>query len=192
MPGGSGTSKGRKAVYFSLVSLLDPCPDPRYKSYIHTKNHHDRLFVLDLDAKQNSLEFYQTANGSVLCHDTVPSEFLKEIISLQDGSERFGKEENKKGVFTRKSRCDHGQPRETSCRNTKQETIEPGQLRANSSTAEIIKRAKNSEVHAQCNYCPKKTQIGNSFLQMWKNLGGLTALQETNARVTIERGSQII
>ena len=57
------------------------------------KNHHDRLFVIDLDATQYSLEFYQTANGSVLSCDTVPSEFLKKIINVKDGSERFGKEE---------------------------------------------------------------------------------------------------
>ena len=31
MPGGFGTSNGKKAVYFSLVSPLDPNPDPKYK-----------------------------------------------------------------------------------------------------------------------------------------------------------------
>ena len=59
------------------------------------KNHHDRLFVLDLDATKNSLELHQTANGSVLCYDALPSEFLEKVISLRDGSERFGKEEYK-------------------------------------------------------------------------------------------------
>ena len=119
MPGAFGTCKGRTAVYLSLVSLLDPCPDPTDKPNIHMKNHHDRLFVIDLDATQNSLEIYQTANGSVLCYDTVPSDFLKKIINLKDGSERFGKEECKEEESspTKKSRCDHGQPRETSCHN---------------------------------------------------------------------------
>ena len=64
------------------------------------KNHYDRLFVVDLEAAQNSVEFYQKANGSVLCYDTVPSEFLKKIITLRDGSERFVQEEEyKKGGF---------------------------------------------------------------------------------------------
>ena len=80
MPRGFGLCKGRKAVYFSLVSTLDPNRDPKYKPYLNLKNHHDRLFVTDLEAAQNSVEFYQRANGSVLCHDTVPSEFLKKII----------------------------------------------------------------------------------------------------------------
>ena len=56
-------------------------------------SNHDRLFVIDLDAAQNSLEFYQKANGSVLCHDEVPSELLTKIINLKDGSEKFGKED---------------------------------------------------------------------------------------------------
>ena len=93
MPGGFGISKGRTAVYLSPLSPLDPNHDPKYKPYQHMKQHRDRLFVMDLEAAQNSLEFYQTANGSVLCCDTVPSEFLTKIINLKDGSERFGKGE---------------------------------------------------------------------------------------------------
>ena len=116
LPGGFGTSKGRKAMYCSLVSPRDPTPDPKCKPYLHLKNHHDRLFVTDLEAAQNSLEFYQTANESVLCHDTVPSESLTKIIKIKDGSERFGKEESKEEESspTKKSRYDHGQPRENS------------------------------------------------------------------------------
>ena len=87
MPGGFGTSKCRNTVCFSLVSPLDPKPDPKYKPYLHMKNHHDRLFVIDLEAWKNSLEFY----------DTVPFEFFTEIINLKDGSERFVKEEYKSG-----------------------------------------------------------------------------------------------
>ena len=53
MPGGVETNKGRKAVYFSLVSPLDPDTDPKYKPYFHLKNQHDPLFVIDLEAAQN-------------------------------------------------------------------------------------------------------------------------------------------
>ena len=31
----------RKAVYVSLVSSLDPNPDPKHKPQLHKKNHHD-------------------------------------------------------------------------------------------------------------------------------------------------------
>ena len=65
MPGGFGTSRGGEAVYLSLVSPLDQNPDPKYKPYLHLKNHHDFLLVIDLEAARNSLEFDQTANGSV-------------------------------------------------------------------------------------------------------------------------------
>ena len=51
---------------------------------------HYRLFVIELEAAQNSLELYQTASGSVLCCYTVPSEFLTEIINIKDGSEGSG------------------------------------------------------------------------------------------------------
>ena len=121
MPGGFGISKGRTAVYLSPVSPLGPNHDPKYKPYQHMKQHRDRLFVMDLEAAHNSLEFYQTANGSVLCCDTVPSEFLTKIINLKDGSERFGKAEYEEEEPSpkRKSRYDLGQPRDTSWHNTK-------------------------------------------------------------------------
>ena len=65
VPGYFGGSIGRNAVYFSLVSPFDTNRDPKYKPYIHMKNHNDRLYVIDLEEAQNSLDFYQTANGSV-------------------------------------------------------------------------------------------------------------------------------
>ena len=73
--GGFETSQGRISMYLSLVSPVDPNPDPKYKHHFHMKNHHDRLFLNSLEAAQNSLGFYQTANGTVLCHDTVSSRF---------------------------------------------------------------------------------------------------------------------
>ena len=100
MPGGCGASKGRKRVFFTLVSPLDPNPDPKYKPYLHMKNHHHRLVVIDLEAAQNSLEVYQSANGSVLCYDAVPSEFFKKIINLKDESERCGKEKKRRNRVT--------------------------------------------------------------------------------------------
>ena len=59
MPRGFGTSRGRKSVYFSIGSPLDQNPDPKYKPCPHLKKHHDFVFVIDLAAAQNSLEFYQ-------------------------------------------------------------------------------------------------------------------------------------
>ena len=79
-------------VCFSLVSPLDQNPDPKYKPCLHLKNHHHLLFVLILEAAQNPLDFFQqTANGSVLCYNTVLAEFLTKIINIKNGSERFVK-----------------------------------------------------------------------------------------------------
>ena len=93
MPGGFGTSKGRKSVYSSLVSPLDRNPGPKYKPYLHMKNDHGRLFVIDLEAAQNSLVFH-TANGSVLFHDTVPPDFLTKFINQKGSRKNNVKKEN--------------------------------------------------------------------------------------------------
>ena len=195
VPWGFRISKGRNAVYFSVVSPLDPNTDPKYKPYLHMKNHHERLFVMDLEAAQNSLGFNQTANGTVLCYDTVPSEFLTKIINLKDGSERFGKDEYLEEQVSpkKRSRHDHGQPRETSWHNTKQETIEPRQLRAISRTAEIIKENRSSEMYAQCTcVVPKEADGEQISADVERSLADGTAVQEKNAQVTDENGCQFI
>ena len=175
-------------MYFSLVSPLDPNPDPKYiKPYFHMKNHRDRLLMVDLAATQNSLEFCQTANCSALCFDTVPSEFHTKTINLKDGSERFAKAECKEEQPSpkKKRRYHHGQPRETSWHDTKQETIEPRQLRAIFSTAEIMKENKSSEVYVQYTYFSTRSRL---VLQCGMKLGGLTAVMEKCTQVTIEIG----
>ena len=44
MAGGFGPSEGRKeSALFSIVSPLDPNPDPKYKPYIHFKYHHGQF-----------------------------------------------------------------------------------------------------------------------------------------------------
>ena len=72
------------------------------------RNHHDRLFVIHLEAAQSSLEFFLTANGSVWCYDTVLAEFPTKIINIQDGSDWFEKEESKERESspTKRSRRD--------------------------------------------------------------------------------------
>ena len=86
-------------MYFSLVSPLDP--NPKYKSYRHLKPHHELICVIDLEAVQESLEFYHTENGSVPWYDTVSAEILNNIINIEDGSERF---ENIKQQMTMRHR----------------------------------------------------------------------------------------
>ena len=125
MPRRFGTSKDRKTMYFSLVSPLDPNSHTKYKPYLHMKNHRDRLFAIDLEPAQNSLEFFQTANGSVLCNGTVPSEFLTETINLK-----------------------------RRIRKVRKRTIQRRRVvsyKKESMRAEIIKENKSSEVHVQCN-----------------------------------------
>ena len=67
-PGVSGHSKGRRAVYFSIVSPLEQNPDPKYTPHIHQKGHHDLVFGIDLESAMKSLDF-QTAEGSVNVRD---------------------------------------------------------------------------------------------------------------------------
>ena len=50
----------------------------------------------------------------------------------------------------------------------KQETIESRQLRAISSSAEIIKENTSSEVYVQCTSCSNRSRLGKVFLQLWK------------------------
>ena len=193
VPRSFGTSKGRKAVYFSLASQLDPNPDPKHKPYFHLKCHHDQMFVIDLEAAQNSLEFYQTANGSVLCYDAVPSEFLAKITNFKYGSERFEKEELKEEESspTKRSRRDQGQSRETSWHYVRQEIIEPRQLGEISRTAEEKKKQKQRSLRSmQVLY--QKSRLGTVLCRCGKKLGGLTAVQEKNAQVTNEKGSHLI
>ena len=47
----------------TLVSPLDQNPGPKLKPYLHLKNHHDLLFVIDLETAQNSLEFSKQRKG---------------------------------------------------------------------------------------------------------------------------------
>ena len=167
----------QKIVFFTRVSPLDPNPDPKYKPYLHMKNHHHRLVVIDLEAAKNSLEVYQSANVSVLCYDAVPSEFFKKIINLKDESERCGKK--REGIVS--------QLRATSWHTTRQETIEPGQLTAIFGTAEIIKENKKA---AKSTF--QRSRLGTVFCRCGKKLNGLTAVQEKTAQVPTEKGCQII
>ena len=74
----------------------------------------------------------------------------------------------------------------------KQETLETTQLGEILSKAEMVKRNTSSEVYVQCTYCTKRRRIGTNFCRCGKMLGGLTALQEKNAQMTIEKGSHVI
>ena len=50
------------------------------------------------------------------------------------------------------------------------ETLETRPLGELSSTAEILKENKRSEVYAQCNYCHKRTRFGSYFCRCGKKL----------------------
>ena len=161
------------------------------------KDHHDQLFVIDQEATQNSQVFSQTANGSFLCHDTVPAEFFTKIINIKDGSGRFVKEDIKEeeSSTTKGSRRDQGQPRESSLHTVKQEALETRQLGGITSKAEIQKENRSSESYVQCNkniWKYERNRFRTLFCKCGKTLGGLTALHEKNAQVTIEKGSHVI
>ena len=107
-----------------------------------------------------------------MCYDAVPSEFVGKITKFKDGSERFEKEEFKEEESppTKRSRRDQGQSRETSWHNVRQEIIEPRQLGEISSTAEIRKENKSSEVYVQRKYCTKKADWEQFSADVGKNL----------------------
>ena len=128
------------------------------------KKHHDRLFVIDLDSAQKTIEFYKTVTGSVSCYDTLPAEFLTKIINIKDGTERFVKAQIKlrEALSTKKSRPEHSQSNQT------------------------------SEVYVQCTWCTRYSRIGTIFCRCGKKIGWPTQIQEKNARMTIEEGSQVI
>ena len=75
--------------------------------------------------------------------------------TFQNGVEKNGREEPKEEQpsLSKKSRYDHGQPRETSWQKQKTRNIEPRQLRAISSTAEIIKE-QNKQRSLRSMYFP--------------------------------------
>ena len=137
------------------------------------------------------MEFCQTANGSVLCHEAVPSEFLTKT-STSKTDQKVGKEEfqEEESSPTKESRHDQGQPRETSWHEVKRESVKARHLWEISSTAEIIEENKSSEVHVQCNYCTKRKQIRNSVLQMWKEAWRIDSV--TRQERSSDKGCQIM
>ena len=66
-----------------------------------------------------------------------------------------------------KRRYDHGESRENLLHDAKQATSDPGQLRAISGTAEIIKEVKSNEIFAQVLIFPKEADW-EQFSVMWK------------------------
>ena len=103
MPGGFGTSNGH-AVYFSVVLPLDPNPDPRYKPYFHLKNRHGQLFVIEVEAAQNPLEFFIKQRTGVSCATTQfrPSSSLRSSTSKSDENGSGKKNLKKKNRHQRK------------------------------------------------------------------------------------------
>ena len=61
----SMTSGGfaQEVLQQAKASSLDPCPDRKYKSYIHMKNSHDRTYVINLGVTEISVDVHQTANA---------------------------------------------------------------------------------------------------------------------------------
>ena len=56
----------------------------------------------------------------------------------------------------------------------------------------MIKENESSEVHVQSTHGTKRSRLGTIFCRCGNKHGGLAAVEEENARVTIEKGCQII
>ena len=112
------------------------------------EEHHEEVFVIDLEAAQNSFDFCQTVNGSVLCYDTVPTEFFNKIINIEDGAECFVQAQLKERETspTKKSGRDHNTLKETSAHKSQdQEPWQPRLLGEVFGFAEFFERTKTGQ-----------------------------------------------
>ena len=181
LPGGFGTSRCRKDSASSLVSSVDPNPDPKH--HLHMKNHHDRLCEIDLETAQNSLEFCQTTNGSVLCATT---QFRLSSSHKSSTSKTDQKSSEKK----KKKRSRLPRKGVDATKGSRGKTHDITKTR-NIWTLTAERNHWHSEDHGR-----KQKAATSMFnvmivvLQMW--IGGLTARQEKNAWVTAEKSCQII
>ena len=80
------SQRPKKQFIFHLYRRTN---EKKCKPYLDVKENHDVMYLIDPKTAQESFDFDQTANGSVLCYDTVPAEFLTMIVNLKDGSPRF-------------------------------------------------------------------------------------------------------
>ena len=185
----SDKAKAEEQVYFSLVSPPVPNGDPKHKPHIPMKNHHDRLCVIDLVEAQNSLEFYQTAKGSVLCYNTIPPEFPAKIISPRNKSVRFLRKTSSK--MKTKFRLRHHESKREPEKQAATHVHVEDTLKF-PTKEEVSKENISSEVCSQCEYSTKNTRMGTIFCKCGKKFGGRTTLSEQNAQVVYQQGGEVI
>ena len=112
VPGGFGHSSGRESsVLLGSSRPLDRNPNQKC---VHKRRHHDRLFLVDSESAIDSPDFYQTANGSVLCYDTSSIEFLVRIVHAKNELDRFVRHQKEDGSSSKKSNSECIQPKATS------------------------------------------------------------------------------
>ena len=80
-----GQKRRQKSGVFLVRLAVGQEPRPEVQC------HHDRIYVIDMEPAEATLDSFQTANGSVLSCKAVPLDFLVKIVFVITGHERFCK-----------------------------------------------------------------------------------------------------
>ena len=178
----------RESVYFSLVSPLDQNPNPKYKPYFHLKN------WLIWNRRKNHLS--STQQRSVVSYVTTQFQLSSSPRSSTSRIEQKGSWEHKqkkKTSPTKNSRFDRSQSRETSSnKSQKQEPHAQETVGIYLKHRKDFGRKQNSQSLRSMQSVRQKQQTGQDSAGAAQKLGGQTQLQERNARMTIDRRSQVI
>ena len=128
----------------------------------------------------------------MLRYDTVPARFLTKTTNSEGGAERFAKAQSKEREAspTKIHRRDRNTPRETSGHKPQAKSHCTRDSWEKYQALLGFKKNRNSEIYVQCKWCTKHSRIGTN--EVVKKLGGLQRLQERNAHLAFERGSQVI
>ena len=177
---------------FSFVSPLDRDPDPKYKPYLHLKNHPTNCFVNDLEVAQNS--FFPNSERECLMLQHTSSRALHQDHQHERWMGTVFKRiiYRKRIIIKEEKPTRRDAPRETSGHELNgHETLETRPLGGILRTAEILKENKK-QIYFQCTSYTRRNRLGTIFCRCGKKLGELTDLQEKNAQMTIEKGSHVI
>ena len=131
-------------------------PRPEVQALPPREGHHrDRLFVINLEAAQNSLDFHQTATTE-----------LRPSLSRRSSTSKTDQKGSEKKNIKRSNRL----PRNRVDTSMDSRAKPPGktqhrkqlssrQPRANFSTADVIKEIRSNEVYVQCTCCSKRRTL---------------------------------
>ena len=176
----------------------------KYKACTHPNPRHDAICVVDMDgAQQENFEFYHTLNGCVVCCDTIPKEYIKNLIRIRDLRQvwrRSGTHTVKRTLVTvpwKKTKSTwiakvigkDGASQETRCVIEEQVPRTKWQL---TPTLDLQKKRnfdekKDSSI-VQCQQCDMNKIIGTVFGSCGAKIPNLSEEQEEQAQTLLQEG----